>query len=531
MTQDINNKDKLSEERAKRIREKINVRNERKMKKQQSSKVINIVLCVIQALISFVFIGALVKINMLPTLYVLGIAGVILIILALIIVSQFKFTKRKLVGKIISVLLSVLMLVGIVYLMKADATLNSLTHTEIKLENMAVAVMKDDQAEDIMDTEGYIFAIQDMNDISDDKNYYKTIMNEIETQMQCTMSTKAYANLLDEITALQNGQVDAIIYNQAYMDIIEEVSPEIIENIKVIYEYGVEIEIEKEVVDVETAGAEESEDEDEKLENSHIISAFISGIDTTGNISRTSRSDVNVIAMANPDTQQILLITTPRDYYVSLPGVTGGREDKLTHAGIYGVDVSMNTLEELYDSELDYYVRINFSSFTKIVDALGGINVYSEQAFQTTSRDGYSFYVNRGNNNMNGTQALNFARERYNVSGGDFQRGKNHEAIIKGIIEKVASPSIITGAYDILDNISDCIDTNVPPEVIQGLIKEQINTGTSWDIKMVDAQGKTGSAMCYSYSGGKLSVVHPNYDSVDRISEMIDTMYRGEKIQ
>lgn len=138
------------------------------------------------------------------------------------------------------------------------------------------------------------------------------------------------------------------------------------------------------------------------------FAVYISGIDTYGEISTVSRSDVNMLAVVNPANNSILLVNTPRDYYVQLHG-TAGTKDKLTHAGVYGIDMSRKTLEDLYGIEIPYYVRVNFSSLVTIVDTVGGVEVYSDRDFK-------SFRV--GANQLSGTQALEFSRERYSFSEG-----------------------------------------------------------------------------------------------------------------
>lgn len=476
-------------------------------------------ICIIQLILSLVFLFALIEINLLPETYVIVIAGLIIALEVIVILWQVKFSKAKWIGQMVSVVISLILIFSSVYTVKANNTLDEINNTEIKLENMVVAVLASDYAENITEAMEYTFAIQELGDVESDEDYYSIIVTDMEEQMECCLETIVYASLTEEIIALENNEVDAIIYNEAYMVIVEDQNPEIIDTLKVIYEYGVEIQLEAEVVEEVETG------------ESNVFSVYFTGIDTYGSIIKTSRSDVNVIAVVNMDTEQILLVTTPRDYYVTFPEVTGDSEDKLTHAGIYGVDVSVDTLEALYDTSIDYYIRVNFSSFTTIVDALGGIEVYSSQSFYTTEHSGVSIYVQEGYNDFTGSEALLFARERYNLADGDFQRGENHEEIIKAIIEKVSSSAILTGAYEILDSISDSIDTDMPTEVIQELIKTQIDEGTEWEIIMVSAKGTTGSAMCYSYAGGELSVVYPDEDSVLEISEMIDAIYNGEILE
>ena len=168
--------------------------------------------------------------------------------------------------------------------------------------------------------------------------------------------------------------------------------------------------------------------------------------------------------MSTGETHEILLVSTPRDYYVPL-ALSGNPYDKLTHAGIYGMDVLLGTLEALYETEIDYYFRINFTGFTEIIDALGGIDVSSEYEF---TAGGHDYHV--GTNHLDGEEALSFARERYSFTEGDRQRGKNQMAVIEGVLEKALSPSILTGYLDILESVEDCVDTSIPYDLIAELV-------------------------------------------------------------
>ena len=181
------------------------------------------------------------------------------------------------------------------------------------------------------------------------------------------------------------------------------------------------------------------------------FSVYISGIDVYGDITQQSRSDVNIIATVNPKTKQILLVTTPRDYYVPIPGVSEGYPDKLTHAGTYGIATSMATLEELYDVDIPFYVRVNFTSLIEMVDTLGGIDVESDIAFTTGEESGLVVEVKEGTNHFNGQEALAFCRERHALAEGDNQRGKNQQAVIEAMLKKAMSPSILIKGPRLID--------------------------------------------------------------------------------
>ena len=273
----------------------------------------------------------------------------------------------------------------------------------------------------------------------------------------------------------------------------------------------------------------------EENENHAVTSAFavtdepfnvyISGIDVYGDITQESRSDVNLIATINPNTHKILLTTTPRDYYVTIPGVSGEQRDKLTHAGTYGVDTSMATLENLYDTEIPFYVRVNFSSVEEIVDVMGGVNVESELSFTTGKAAGEIVDVKEGMNHFNGKQALAFVRERKALATGDNQRGKNQQALLSAIIKKAVSPLIVFHANAMINSVSGNAETNLTEAQIKSLIRMQISRMKGWDIESVAAEGDdSGKQYCYSYSAAPLYVTVPYESSVNEIREKIQKM-------
>ena len=288
--------------------------------------------------------------------------------------------------------------------------------------------------------------------------------------------------------------------------IIEESIEDYSSQVKIIYQYGIETEIVKEEVDLSSA-----------------FSIYISGIDVEGSISKSSRSDVNIIMTVNPDTKQILLTSTPRDFYVEIPEVSGGAKDKLTHAGIYGVDASMRTLEQLYGIDIAYYARVNFTSVVNIVDALGGIEVESEHSF--TAKSGHSFA--EGTNYLNGEEALAFARERKSFASGDRQRGKNQEAVIEAVLNKVMSPAILRSANQIIASVSDCVETNMSRDEMTELINMQLDDPAIWSIESQAADGSGSKGPCYSSGSQNLYIMIPDETIVEeckhKMQAVIDT--------
>lgn len=252
------------------------------------------------------------------------------------------------------------------------------------------------------------------------------------------------------------------------------------------------------------------------------FNVYISGIDVYGDITKESRSDVNLIATVNPKTHKILLTTTPRDYYVEIPGVSEGESDKLTHAGIYGIDTSIATLENLYETEIPFYVRVNFTSVEEIVDVMGGVDVESELAFTTGEESGAIVEVKEGTNHFTGKEALAFVRERKAFASGDNQRGKNQQALLTGLIKKAMSPMILFRANGMINSVTGNAETNMSEAQIKSLIRMQLNDMKGWEIESVAATGDDSTKQyCYSYSGGPLYVTVPDWSSVEEIKEKI----------
>ena len=254
------------------------------------------------------------------------------------------------------------------------------------------------------------------------------------------------------------------------------------------------------------------------------FTVYISGNDSYGEVTTAEgRSDVNILLTVNPNTRQILMTTTPRDYYVELP-FGEGCWDKLTHAGNYGIDCSMQTLEALYDVEIDYYLRVNFSGFESIVEALGGVDVYSEYEFTAAS----GHYFMQGYNAVDGPAALAFVRERYAFEAGDVQRGRNQMAMIQAIIDKAMSPALLTGYMGLMESVSDSFVTNMPKSSVGDLMKLQLREGGSWNVVTNSVSGYVSEAYTYSDSSQLLSVMLPDEASVQYAAELIDRCESGE---
>ena len=256
---------------------------------------------------------------------------------------------------------------------------------------------------------------------------------------------------------------------------------------------------------------------------------YLSGVDNRGELTEKARSDVNILAVVNPTTKRVALINTPRDYYVDLAGTDS--KDKLTHAGLYGVETSMATLGNLYGIQVDHYIRIDFSGFISIIDAVGGVDVYSDQAFTSVGSPGYYDPTTfaEGWNHLDGKSALAFARERHAFASGDIQRGINQMKVIDAMANKLKSPTVLMSFSKLMDAVSDCFVTSLSQEQISALVRMQLGDLANWDIESCSVTGSSGkSSQCYSAKGQSLYVMKPDESSVSKAKELIASVLGGE---
>lgn len=479
-------------------------RGSRHYEEKKGRNTLGKVIAVIQLLISVIFVGILFNSGMIPMKYLAAGAVVLLLLFALTFGMQYIRNKIHIVGIVLSILISAALAFGTYYFMNMHQAISNIGGAEYKTDNMIVVVKKEDSAESILDAQNYIFGVQTAADQTNNEK----MITKLSTLIGQEPNVSEFNTVQEEAQALLDGRIEAAIYNEAFNSLITDEIEGYEDQVRILYQYGIDTKLEK----VDQSVTEP-------------FNVYISGIDVYGPISTNSRSDVNIIATVNPETRQVLLTTTPRDYYVTLPGVSGNQRDKLTHAGIYGVDVSMATLEQLYNTDINYYARVNFTSLIEIVDTLGGVDVNSEYAFEA---GGYSFQ--QGVNHLNGKQALAFSRERHSFASGDNQRGKNQEAVITAIINKMLTPSMLTKAMDIVKELDDCVETNVSMDQLSKLIQMQLNSGGSWSILTDNAIGTGDSNTCYSSGSQMLYVMNPNEVSVNSISSKINRILGGEKI-
>ena len=477
------------------------------------------VITIIVIMLSVVFMGLLAMTKMVPTIYML-IIGIVLAVIAAIIwllVWHTRYTGRFIGGTVLAVIMIAILAFGGFYINKTRSAISNISGETTEVTQMAVYVKSDDAADSVEATAGYTYGILSSLDRENTDGAVAHMNSEFGTEVQ----TKEYAGLTELADGILNGEVNAMLLNSGYLSVYEDMDG--------YTDFSTKI---KEVGTVDVESTIQSAEESAPIEpittanGGKVYTIYLSGIDTRGEMTAKSRSDVNIIATVNTDTHEILLVSTPRDYFVPL-SISGGAPDKLTHAGIYGIDVCMDTLGMLYDIDINYYFRINFGGFVKVIDALGGITVNSDYDFDSKNILGYHF--NKGENYLNGEQALIFARERYAFQEGDRQRGKNQMEVIRGVVKKALSPEILTSYSSILSSLDGCFGTNITYEEIAQILQQQLTNGGDWTIVSYSVDGTGATEKPYSMSQ-KAYVMVPNYDTVNKAKSLMEKVRNGEVV-
>lgn len=432
---------------------------------------------------------------------------ILYIIIAFYVVNLLLFfiliTRKKKFLRILGIFISIILLLTSAALVfvyyKSNSFFNKITNVEYETSNYSVIVLKESSYEKLADLTNIGIYNNEL-----DKNYSLAIE---ELNDKTKIYNQEYESIINLVTDFLDKKIESVLVNENYIDIINETTSEFEDKIKVIDTLSIKSIKEK----------KELEKELSKLGNFNI---YISGIDTYGEISTVSRSDVNIIATVDMKNNKILLTNTPRDYYVQLHGTTGNK-DKLTHAGVYGIDMSMQTLEDLYETNIDYYIRVNFNSLIKLVDAIGGIDIYSDQTLYLGR-----CYIPYGNNHLDGKCALAFSRERHAYMEGDRHRGMNQQQVIEAIIKKVTESNDINTYLSLLNTLENSFQTNFDKKLINSFLNLQVKNNYKWQVESIQVNGYDDGGYTYSYPGQYLYVMQPDYNSLEtaksRIKEIIE---------
>lgn len=467
-----------------------------------------------------VFFVTVVRLNVLPHFYLLALGAALFVLFLLVVILTWN-RKRKVLtvfGIILTVILAAGCIFGTVYAGKAVSTLEQIIRKKEKeTVDIGVFVLKDDPAASVADLAGVpLGRLQTV-----DREETDAAVRKIGELLQASPDTVRYTRPTDMLSALLDGSVRAILMNRSLILAMES-------NLET---FSMDQVRQLELIEVEKA-TQEAEPESPVSPEAEPVDAasrpfilYIAGIDDRHGLTAHSLTDVNILAAVNPQTHQILLVNTPRDYFVHTP-VSGEERDKLTHAGLYGVDMSIRTLSDLYGGlNIDYYFRVDFSGFKAIIDALGGVDVYSDRTFTV---DDITF--TEGMNHMTGYQALVFARQRKGLDGGDRARGIHQMAVIDAVLKKVSSSELLRNFFPLMNAVAGNFETTVPYDTLTALVQRQLADGGKWNFKTFSVDGTDAVSSTFSFPGERYVMI-PNEELVAYARGLLQDVLDGKEIE
>lgn len=485
------------------------MRSERHSKKHKKDgfSIFTKVWSVLYILITAGFCGYLIYMNLLPTKYLIAVAvavfGFVLLIFPALFLRKVK-KPWKITALVLSVFLMGLYGAGMFYMMNTVDFVGKVTETKKTVTDDYYVIARADSelegAESIRGKKLFTY-------MSTDRNY-----SEARNELKDLADTEyEFAETLTELaTGLREQTAELIFVSAGHYQAICSEDSAFKEETKIVYTVKIKIDTETvaKAIDV----------------TREPFNIYVSGLDTEGTIDTVSRSDVNMIVTVNPVSHKVLLTSLPRDSYVELPGK--GAMDKLTHTGLYGISESISTAEKLMGIDINYYAKVNYTTVRQLIDAIGGIDIESDYTF-TTHGMGVYYEFYEGQNHLDGARALAFARERKSFADGDFQRNKNQQIVLEGVLKKaLSSKTILTKYTSILNAVEDCVEMNFTRADIQKLIKMQIESMPSWSFERQSVTGTCGSELCYSTGEFYTSVVYPDektvVEAMDRIVALMD---------
>ncbi len=467
----------------------------RRKKKRRFGKIISIILLIIV----LILIGMVSYINIIPTMYL-----ILILILTLVILSGTIFcnlSKKKilrLIGYTISIILITIAIFLGTYLYNTLGFLLNITSGNYTLKTYNVLVLKDSNYSKLKDLNNKNIGISSTNDEETISSFQDKINKKINVK---------YSKYIDSDELINNilkREIDAIILENSEIELMKEDNLESYNALKIIYSEEIKNNVEEIKNDIDI--------------NKEPFNIYISGIDTFGKINASSRSDVNIVVSVNPQTEKILITWIPRDYYVFINN--SEYKDKLTHAGIYGIDSSIYAIEHLLNIDINYYVKVNFSSVIKIVDVLKGITVYNDETFTTNENITFP----KGNVTLNGEKALSFVRDRKHVTGGDLGRGKNQIKVLEALINKALSKDIIKNYNKLLNTLEGSFVTNMSQGTITSFVKKELLSHRDWQIENQILNGLDAYKYTYTYRNKELYVMLPDDNIVKEAKAKINNL-------
>jgi len=462
-------------------------------------------------LISGVILFFIYRLGVLPFKFYL------LVVIVLLILNFFVFRmvhskvwQKRMIGSCMAIFFSILLCVGVYYSSTTLSFFQKAFQSRERVENYQVLVLNSSNYGSLKELKGGKIGVPFAN-FSEGA---KLMQTELKKKTTLTLQEIDNSSLVE---SLLKKNLRVIVMEEAQKNVFEEINEEFKKEVKVLETISVTVK-------------NKTKKKDTKL-TKNPFSIYISGNDDYGAINQVSRSDVNMVITVNPITHKVLMTSIPRDYYVTLSGM-GGEKDKLTHASLYGIDTSIETLSSLLDTKIDYYVKINFSSLVQLVDAVDGVDVNSDEEFVAHYYDepvkkwiDYSFH--KGLNHLDGKAALAYSRERKSFVSGDRARVFHQQQVLTSLIEKISSPSILKNYTDILNALNGSFDTNLDYEDILSFLQKQLDKNPSWSIETNILEGTDGNEHVYSMSSTTY-VMKPTIESVELAQDKIKEILKIE---
>lgn len=467
-------------------------------------KIISKIISIISLILMSIFIILMFYSNVVPNKYLYPIIIIVLLITIILSILIFK-NKAKIISSIILIIMSILYILGSNYFYKAIHLMDVINNNKEETELYYVVVLKDSSYNDIKDINN-----KEVSMIKEESENFNKALKELKNKVK--IKENNYKEPLTLANDLLNKKTDIIFIKNIHKDLYDTEIDGFKDKTKILAEIKIKTKTEN---ISKTVNIKEEP-----------FNVYISGIDAYGDIMTKSQGDVNIIMTVNPNAHEILLTSIPRDYYVQLHGTTGVK-DKLTHAAYYGINMSITTLEDLLNTKINHYFRVNFDTLIKVVDAIGGIDVYSDQSFEGYS--GETVYIKKGWNHFNGKEALAFSRERKIYATGDRRRGENQQNVLKAIMTKVSTtPALLTNYNEIMNVLNGSFQTDIETNEMTKFIKYQIDKMPSWNIKTYNLNGYNSYNVTYSLGSLVRFVMEPDMKTVEQGSNYINGMLEGK---
>lgn len=487
------------------------------MKEQSKfSKVLSILLSVVLVISSFYLLYQVIRLNVLPSKFLFPLTIGVVVLDAIFILLLVYFSKNV-VSKMICIVLTLVVCaascMGGYYISKTQGALSNITNVAKHAKNTVSVIVKESSS---IKNKSQLNGVS-VGSLRLNEEGSKKALKELSSE-GIVLNQTEYDSMTALLEAFYNGEVDSIIINESSRSQIldMEAYSNFDSNTRVVYQTSYKVKNNDSASSVSDI-------------TSKPFNVLISGSDSRGGFDENGRSDVIMVATVNPKTHTILLTSVPRDFYVTTAcdagdGCMQGALDKITHTGIHGTNTTKRTVEQLLGIEINYTFKVGFDTVTELVDVLGGVDVYVEPGYATTTSQ---FSVHEGVNHLNAEQALAFARERYSYTEGDRQRTKNQQQVLMGIVKEATKPSVITNYAAIMDTMANTFSTTMSNAEITDLIKYQLNNNPTWKMEQYMVGGTGDTLMCAEL-GDAASVMVPDQSTVKMAKDKINAVLAGK---